>query len=202
MNNLRNNLRKNLRTYRHNLLTTGLLALALTTQAVQADGSFIALLGGTTESADMDSSGTSWRLLFGPRATDNLSFEMGLMDLGEARNTISGANNSGISRFHPQGGLFSLSYRFGVLEQLDLFVKGGFNLWYADFDRVSIDASNVRTEEQDSVSGVSMITGAGLMWWVLPDLAVRAELETTELESREFPNTRFQLLTLGVQYDF
>src|SRR5690606_33008638 len=103
-----NNLRNNLRTYRHNLLTTGLLALALTTPAVQADGSFIALLGGTTESADMDSSGTSWRLLFGPRATDNLSFEMGLMDLGEARNTISGANNSGISRFHPQGGLFSL----------------------------------------------------------------------------------------------
>jgi len=202
MNNLRNNLLTHLRTHRQHLLTTGLLALSLTTPAVQAEGGFVALLGGTTESADLDSTGSSWRLLFGPRATDKLSFEMGLMDMGEARNTISGANNSGISRFHPQGALFSLSYRFGVMEQLDLFVKGGFNLWYADFDRVSIDASNVRSKEQDSATGVSPITGAGLLWWALPDLAVRAELETTALESQDFSRTRLQLLTLGVQYDF
>ncbi len=228
-------------------------ALLLTTVPnAQAEGGFIALQAGITESFDLDSTGNTFRILFGPRITERLSFEMGVMDIGKASvddpdvdfsptltddeppvfsqrpprfvntsygsvvntngsdTTPSSAVYTGVASIHPRSFLLTLSYRFPLLDNLDFFLKTGANVWFADYESIEITATSNGTDNTISKritgtrqdSAVDPITGGGFLWQVLPELSIRAELETTALDNKDFKEPRFQLMTLGVQYEF
>lgn len=183
------------------LLASFNIALLITTP-VKAEGSFVALLGGITHNSQQDDTSPAFRILFGPRATEQLSFEMGLVDFGKVSSDISKAADGDLSSLHTRSALFSLSYRFGLTDKVGLLVKGGFNLWRADYDLVSIDASNNRTTQQESASGVSPITSTAVLWQVADTLWLRAEAETTALDSQEVQRARLRVLSLGLQYHF
>lgn len=228
-------------------------ALLATVPTVQAEGSFVALQAGITESFDMDSTGNTFRVLFGPRITERLSFEMGIMDIGKASindpevdfsptltddpvpefseappvfinpsygsvtstngsdTTPSSAVYTGFASIHPQSFLLTLSYRFPLRDNLDFFLKSGANVWFAEYDVVEITATSVdgvnntvsrRILKTSQDSAVDPITGGGFLWHVIPELSIRAELETTALDSKDFKEPRFQLITLGMQFEF
>lgn len=241
-------------TFRHFSMASA-LALSMAVPAAFADEGFIALSAGVADSLDMDSSGYAVKVLFGPRITERLSLEFGLMDMGRTSNNnpkvdfsptltddnpaefngespvfinakrgrvsstkgqLNAAGNepstavyTGVSDLRAQSALIGLSYRFPLRSDLDFFVKSGFNIWFADYDVVEITASSdgenntqVRTTTSDSTSSVYFLTGGGFLWHPLANVSVRAEFETTVLDSLELNSTRFQLMTLGVQYGF
>ncbi|ASP40514.1 hypothetical protein CHH28_18380 [Bacterioplanes sanyensis] len=210
-----------------------------------ADGGFVSLQTGITDSQDMDSFGTPVKVNFGPNITDSLALEFGLLDMGEAgyddpsidfseadreqapvfRGVGSGtvsqqsANDDepasstyrGLSTIRPQGFLVMLRYRIQLLEQLDFFLKTGANIWSGDYQQTEItaqvDASGepVVTQvkgKQGKASAVDQITGGGFIWHAGNGFAARAELVTTALDSQDFERVRFQLVTLGVHYEF
>ncbi|MAD45199.1 MAG: hypothetical protein CMI02_15235 [Oceanospirillaceae bacterium] len=221
-------------------LTTMLFVSSLTINA-HADGGFVGLQGGITDSQDMDNFNNNVRLTFGPDITERLSLEMGLMDMGEAsyedpeadftgvnddtppsftnsaRGTVTSATASGgeqayatytgFSSAHPQSFLITLRYRFPLLDNLDFFLKTGANIWWADYEITEItayqDGSLTKTvDKKGQTSAVDQISGGGFIWDVMKDMSIRAELETTALDSKAFERVRFQLMTLGLQYDF
>lgn len=241
-------------TFRHFSMASA-LALSMAVPAAFADEGFIALSAGVADSLDMDSSGYAVKVLFGPRITERLSLEFGLMDMGRTSNNnpkvdfsptltddnpaefngespvfinakrgrvsstkgqLNAAGNepstavyTGVSDLRAQSALIGLSYRFPLRSDLDFFVKSGFNIWFADYDVVEITASSdgenntqVRTTTSESTSSVYFLTGGGFLWHPFANVSVRAEFETTVLDSLELNSTRFQLMTLGVQYGF
>lgn len=230
------------------LALSSLFGLSLLSPAAQAEGGFVGLQGGITDSQDMDSFGNTIKLTFGPNITDRLALEFGIMDIGEAsyddpkadftdvdddtppkfRNAKHGtvvrtnaitdatdpANNrqsfatyTGFANARPQSFLITFRYRFSLTNDIDFFLKTGANLWFADYDTVEIKAFQDKTISRRIVnskqtSAIDQISGGGFLWRALPDLAIRAELETTALDSKEFNRVRFQLITLGAQYEF
>lgn len=229
-------------------MLSSLLALSLLSPAVQAEGGFVGLQVGITDSQDMDSFGNTFKLTFGPNITDRLALELGVMDIGEASyndpkadftgvdddtpptfinakhgtvvrtNAITDeqnpANNrqavatyTGFANARPQSFLITFRYRFPLTDDIDFFLKTGANLWFADYDMVEVKAFQDQTisrrvVDSKQTSAIDQISGGGFLWHALPDLALRAELETTALDSKEFSRVRFQLVTLGVQYEF
>lgn len=210
-----------------------------------AEGGFISLQSGITDSQDMDRFGTPIQLHFGPNITDQLSLEFGLMDMGEAsyddpkadfseadRDTAPSFSNlsqgevssqsanddrpasatyTGLSSIRPQGFLVMLRYRFRLLDDVDVFVKTGANIWAGDYEEIEItaqvndDGSHSVVKQRGSkgsASAVDQITGGGVIWHLSHGLAARAELITTALDSQDFERVRFQLMTLGVHYEF
>ncbi len=241
-------------TFRHFSMASA-LAMSMAVPAAYADDGFIALSVGVADSLDMDSSGYAVKVLFGPRITERLSLEFGLMDMGRLSNnnpkvdfsptltdddpavfngeppvfvnakrgsvssskgTVNAAGNepstavyTGVSDLRAQSALIGLSYRFPLRSDLDFFVKSGFNIWFADYDVVEITASSdgvnnniSRSTTSDSTSSVYFLTGGGFLWQPFNQVSVRAEFETTVLDSDALSRTRFQLMTLGVQYGF
>lgn len=223
------------------LALSSLLGLSLLSPAAQAEGGFVGLQGGITDSQDMDSFGNTVKLTFGPNITDRLALEFGIMDIGEAsyddpkadftdvaddkpptfknakHGTVSRTNATtddqayatytGFASARPQSFLIAFRYRFPLTDSIDFFLKTGANLWVADYDTVEIKAFQDQTISRRIVStkqtsAVDQISGGGFFWRALPDLALRAELETTALDSKEFSRVRFQLITLGAQYEF
>jgi opacity protein-like surface antigen len=221
-----------------------LSTLALTSNG-HAEGGFISLQSGITDSQDMDQFGTPIKIHFGPNITDQLALEFGLLDMGQASyddpgidfseadrdNAPSFSNAShgevsrqnanddepasstytGIRNIRPQGFLVMLRYRFALLDDLDFFVKTGANIWSGDYEQVEITAQvnedgsqtvTKRTGKSRNASAVDQITGGGFLWRIGSGLSARAELETTALDSKDFERVRFQLVTLGVHYEF
>jgi hypothetical protein len=126
------------------------------------------------------------------------------------RNTYTNKGSSsfsGISEFTPEGGLINLRYRFPILDNLDFFVKTGFFAWVADYKTIKITADKdgkiVRTDEKDSqTSAVNAISGGGFIYFPIPELSLRAELESTAISSGEMPRTRLQNISFGANWEF
>lgn len=119
----------------------------------------------------------------------------------------SSATFTGNSTVHPQGILITFRYRFDLTDNLGFFVKTGANIWEAEYTDVEITANQDQTVTRRELrkrktSAVDQITGAGFLWQPISDFALRAELETTALDSQDFERVRFQLLTIGAQYEF
>jgi len=206
-----------------------------------AEGGFVSLQAGITDSRDMDDFGNAFKIHFGPNITSRVSLEFGLLDMGtasyddpvadftdaddETAPTFSGTSHGSVSRSaatdseqsvatytgfssaHPQGFLITFRYRIPLSDDIDFFLKTGANLWWADYDVIEVKAfqdgtTSKRTVKTRQTSAVDQISGGGFIWRVMPDLAVRAELETTPLDSAEFERARFQLVTIGAQYEF
>lgn len=223
------------------LALSSLFGLSLLSPVTQAEGGFVGLQGGITDSQDMDSFGNTIKLTFGSNITDRLALEFGIMDIGEAayddpkadfsgvsddnpptfsntrqgsvvQTNASGGNQAfatytGFSNIRPQSFLITFRYRFPLTDSIDFFLKTGANLWAADYDMVEVKAFqdqsiSRRIVSSKQTSAIDQISGGGFLWHALPSLALRAELETTALDSKEFSRVRFQLITLGAQYEF
>lgn len=221
-------------------LITCLVCLGVSSFA-QAEGGFVSLQGGITDSQDMDSFGNAFKLHFGPNILDQFALEFGLLDMGEASyddptatfedvssdtppsfdnashgeisrlpgsaDSPSTATFTGNSTVHPQGILITFRYHFDLTNDLGFFVKTGANIWEAEYTDVEITANQDQTVTRRELrkrktSAVDQITGAGFLWQPISDFALRAELETTALDSQDFERVRFQLLTIGAQYEF
>jgi len=206
-----------------------------------AEGGFVSLQSGITDSQDMDNFNTAYKIQFGPNILDQFALEFGLLDMGRvgyedpvatftdvsddtppsfrnaehgsvvrqnaAQDSGSKATFTGISEAHPRGFLITFRYKFELTQDLDFFVKTGANIWEAEYDTIEIIANDDKTvtkRKLDSrkTSAVDQISGGGFLWQPLQDLALRAELETTALDSQHFSRVRFQLLTLGAQFEF
>ena len=120
---------------------------------------------------------------------------------------LASATYTGLSTVHPRSFLITMRYRFGLTDTIDFFIKGGANAWVAKYDEVEIVAyedgsSTRRISKSSETSAVDLITGGGFLWNAYKSMTIRAELETTALDSQIFPRARFQLLTLGLQYEF
>lgn len=114
---------------------------------------------------------------------------------------------TGISEFTPEGGLINLRYRFPIVDSVDFFVKTGFFAWVADYKSIKITASQDGTitrtiEKVSQTSGVNTISGGGFIYRPLPQLSLRAELETTAISSAEMPRTRLQNISFGANWEF
>lgn len=208
---------------------------------VHADGGFVGLQGGITDSQDMDDSGNTIKVIFGPDITRHLSLEFGLMDIGEAsyrdpsidfseadddnppvfsdtshgsvnRSTATDTEQSvaiytGFASVRPQSFLITFRYNLPLSDSVGFFLKTGANIWWADYDIVEIKAwqdgsSTRRIVDSRQTSAVDQISGGGFIWKVIKTMSIRAEIETTALDSKDFERVRFQLLTIGGQYDF
>jgi len=208
---------------------------------VLAEGGFVGMQAGITDSQDMDSFGQAYRIYFGPNILENLALEFGLLDMGKAeyndpkadtssattsepptfRNAghgnvsrspgsgddLSTATFTGISSAHPKGFLITFRYKFGITDDIDFFVKTGANIWQAELENIelTVDQSGNQTKQTftgKKASAVDQISGGGFLWRPVKQLAVRAELETTALDSIDFERVRFQMITLGAQYEF
>lgn len=218
------------------------LIITLSSSA-SAEGGFVSMQAGITDSQDMDKFGTAYKIHFGPNILDNFALEFGLLDIGEARyndptptyddvsdTQAPGFNNSshgkvsqsaakdgepskatftGLSSAHARGILITFRYSFGLSDSLRFFVKTGANIWQADLKEIELTATQNKGPVQRRVissdkkaSAVDQITGGGFLWQPLKNLALRAELETTALDSQKFDRGRFQMMTLGAQYEF
>jgi len=104
--------------------------------------------------------------------------------------------------------LVNLRYNFEYTETLDFFIKGGASAWIADVEKTRItyygDGTYGVKEDagKNETSGVELITGAGLLWNPWAGLNVRAEIESTSLDSFYIEPTSFFLYSLGLQYEF
>jgi len=126
------------------------------------------------------------------------------------RNTYTNKGSSsfsGISEFTPEGGLINLRYRFPILDNLDFFVKTGFFAWVADYKTIKITADKdggiVRSDVKDTqTSAVNAISGGGFIYFPIPQLSLRAELESTAISSGDMPRTRLQNISFGANWEF
>ena len=115
---------------------------------------------------------------------------------------------TGMSEFAPQGATVSLSYSYPLIENnLDIFVKAGFFAWWADYETVEITASkngdiSKQIADEGQTSAVNSITGAGLIYYPIPQLSLRAEIEATSISSGVMPTTRFQTVSIGANWEF
>lgn len=115
---------------------------------------------------------------------------------------------TGMSTFVPEGALVNLSYRFPLIDNsLDFFVKTGFYAWWADYKIIKLTATQTEgvsklTEKESQTSAVNTISGAGLIYYPIPQLSFRAEVETTAISSGTMPRTRLQNLTVGANWEF
>jgi len=104
--------------------------------------------------------------------------------------------------------LLNLRYNFKYTDTLDFFVKGGASAWIADVEkmRITVYGDGTYGVKEDAgkneTSGVELITGAGLMWNPWAGLNVRAEIESTSLDSFYIAPSSFFLYSLGLQYEF
>ncbi len=122
----------------------------------------------------------------------------------------SGGNATyvGTESFKAQSILLNLRYNYALSDSLDLFVKGGANAWMAQVEKVRIYADNgTQTFTRsgagsNETSGVELITGIGVMWQPIGGLNVRAEIESTSLDSFYVEPSEFMLYALGIQYEF
>ena len=57
---------------------------ALLPGAAMAEGGFVSLQAGITDSQDMDSFGNAYKVHFGPNILENFALEFGLLDMGKA----------------------------------------------------------------------------------------------------------------------
>jgi len=118
------------------------------------------------------------------------------------------ATYNGPQSFQARSILLNLRYNFTYTESIDFFVKGGANAWIADVEKMTVTAygdGTVVTQNNTSkneTSGVELITGAGMMWNPWAGLNVRAEIESTSLDSYYIDRTSFMLYSLGLQYEF
>lgn len=206
-----------------------------------AEGGFVALQAGVTDSQDMDKFGNVFKLQFGPNITEHFSLEFGLADFGEvsyndptpdftdvaddnppsfnhaehgtvtkesATDTEQAVTTySGFSSAHPQSFLITFRYRVTLTDDIDFFLKTGANIWWADYDVIEMQAfqdgtTSRRVSKSGQTSAVDQITGGGFLLRAVSNLSIRAELETSALDSKDFERARFQLVTLGAQYEF
>ena len=117
------------------------------------------------------------------------------------------ATYTGFSSAHPQSFIITFRYRIPVTDGLDFFLKTGANIWWADYELVEITAFedvtiSRRTAKKGQTSAVDQISGGGFLWSMTDSLSLRAELETSALDSIDFERARFQLVTVGVQYQY
>lgn len=121
---------------------------------------------------------------------------------------LASAVYTGSLSYRPRSALVGFRYRFPMYEDWDFFLKGGFNIWQADVERVEITALSDETVTEQSRgssrrAGVTSIGGAGVIWQPMDKLFVRAEFDYTTLFAEFFiERTTFINLGLGVQYEF
>ena len=119
----------------------------------------------------------------------------------------SSSTFTGISDFTPEGALFNLSYKFPLIDNsLDFFVKTGFFAWEAKYTSVEITASQTSvtkiTNKEKKTSAVNTISGAGFIYYPIPQLSFRAEIESTAISSGVMPRVRMQNISLGANWEF
>lgn len=121
------------------------------------------------------------------------------------------ATFTGIRNFHAQGFLVTLRVNLPLTDHLDFFFKSGANAWWGEYKRIEIEATQTvkketkvtsRVIKSGETSAVDQISGGGFIWRPVKTLALRAELETTALDSADFHRARFQIITLGTQFYF
>ena len=123
-------------------------------------------------------------------------------------NSKSDSTFTGMSTFVPEGALINLSYSFPLVDnRLDFFVKTGFYAWWADYKIIELTATQTNgvskvTEKEHQTSAVNAVSGAGLIYYPIPQLSIRAEVETTAIGSGIMPRTRLQNLAIGVNWEF
>lgn len=119
----------------------------------------------------------------------------------------SPSNFTGISEFTPEGALINLRYRFPIMDNFDFFVKTGFFAWAAHYKTVKITADKDGgitkiDEDEGQASAVNAISGGGFIYTPIPQLSLRAELESTAISSGDMPRTRVQNITFGANWEF
>ncbi len=119
----------------------------------------------------------------------------------------SSSTFTGISDFTPEGALFNLSYKFPLIDNsLDFFVKTGFFAWEAKYTSIEMTASQTSvtkiTNKEKKTSAVNTISGAGFIYYPIPQLSFRAEIESTAISSGVMPRIRMQNVSLGANWEF
>lgn len=112
----------------------------------------------------------------------------------------------GLSELSPHGVIINLRYNFNIMDSVDFFVKGGAYAWVAKYREMtlSVDNKNVHTKTYKDYqeSAVQVITGGGFMWTPIDSMKVRAEMETVAIDTALLKRTRYEVISLGVQYEF
>ena len=77
----------------------------------------------------------------------------------------------------------------------------------ADYQTIKItadkDGNIVRSEQRESqTSAVNAISGGGFIYSPIPQLSLRAELESTAISSGDMPRTRLQNISFGANWEF
>lgn len=113
---------------------------------------------------------------------------------------------NGVSEFVPEGALINFSYTFPIVNKLDFFVKTGFYAWWADYKTITATASQESvvtvTNKEQQATGVNTISGGGFIYRPMSELSIRAEVETTAIESGDMPRTRLQNISIGANWEF
>ena len=136
--------------------------------------------------------------------------------LGEATPDANGKNEylnkgsssfTGMSEFTPEGALINFRYRFPISDNFDFFLKTGFFAWVADYQTIKITAEQggaiTRIDEKESqTSAVNAISGGGFIYSPMPQISLRAELESTAISSGDMPRTRLQNISFGASWEF
>lgn len=119
----------------------------------------------------------------------------------------SKATYTGFSGLHAQSALLQLSYRFPVSHSIDLFVKGGASIWWANYERVAITAfsdGGISREQLKTkhISAFDAIAGAGLKWNASNHVSIRADFEAVSLDTALLDRKRMRIFSIGAQYNF
>ena len=128
-----------------------------------------------------------------------------------ARTEFNGKSPStftGVQRFRPEGGVVALRYRFPLSDDFSFFLKTGFFAWVANYNQISLTATQTNPNPTAEItangtaSGVTTISGGGFIYRPASFFSMRAELESTAINSEDMPRTRFQNLSLGMNWEF
>lgn len=122
----------------------------------------------------------------------------------------SSSSFTGIKKFTPHGGLVNFRYRFPIVDSVDFFIKTGLFAWVANYETIKITAKlnattkdlTPETVERNETFGVNAISGGGFIYRPIPQLSLRAELESTAISSAKMPRTRLQNISFGANWEF
>lgn len=115
----------------------------------------------------------------------------------------------GLKSYHPRAALINLRYSFSFSDSISAFVKGGANIWSAEIYETTMVAYQgeeqpleVSDEVVDTIAAVTGIFGAGMYWEPWTNWLLRAEVETTTLETKEISKNQLLMLGVGLQFEF
>lgn len=150
---------------------------------------------GVTSSTTVDDTDTGFKIFGGYRIMQYLAVEVAYADLGEATaNSAITAPSLGQVVTKANADAFTIS-ALGILpigENFSVFGRVGVNFWNAD-----LKTSGFGVSASDDADGTDWVYGAGVMYNVNANFALRGEWERYDLDG-----TDVDLLSAGISWSF